>query len=212
MTEALREIEGSGSAQQIARVAARLFARQGYEATSVRQITDEAGVTKPTLYYHYGSKEGLAQALLTVPIRLLTERISRIVAEPGSAVDRLGEFLEIHFEFCREEPDRLRFLYALVFGPMGGGLAEEVCEHSCVMDALESRLVDRAVGEGWIAAADAGRFLVALKGGLVIHTLGHLYRGLNLEPGLGHQIVRDLLAGFGIEPSPARSDAGASIR
>ncbi len=210
MTEALKEIEGTGSAQQIARVAARLFAKQGYDATSVRQITDEAGVTKPTLYYHYGSKEGLAHALLTVPIRILSDRIQQIVESPGPAVERLGDFLEAHFDFCREEPDRLRFLYALVFGPMGGGLADEICEHSCVMDALEARLVERAVAAGCIRAEDSERFMVALKGNVVIHTLGHLYRGLNLPPHLGHQLVRDLLDGFGVSPESSSPGVGAT--
>ena len=40
----------------------------GFDATSVREIVEAAGVAKPTLYYYFGSKEGLAQALLTVPL------------------------------------------------------------------------------------------------------------------------------------------------
>ena len=41
---------------------------RGYDATPVRAIVEAAGVTKPTLYYHFGSKEGLAQALDPVPL------------------------------------------------------------------------------------------------------------------------------------------------
>ncbi len=48
----------------ILRVAARLFATRGFEATSVREIVEAAGVTKPTLYYYFGSKEGLATGAL----------------------------------------------------------------------------------------------------------------------------------------------------
>ena len=55
-------------ARHIARTAARLFAERGYDATSVREIVEAAGVAKPTLYYYFRSKEGLAQALLTVPL------------------------------------------------------------------------------------------------------------------------------------------------
>ena len=54
------------AAVHIARVAARLFATQGYDATSVREIVEGAGVAKPTLYYYYRSKEGLAKALVPV--------------------------------------------------------------------------------------------------------------------------------------------------
>ena len=42
----------------------KLFANRGYAGTSVLDITEEAKVTKPTLYYYYGNKEGLFQALV----------------------------------------------------------------------------------------------------------------------------------------------------
>src|SRR3954453_11473435 len=106
-------------ARQIARVAARLFATKGYDATSVRTIVEEAGVTKPTLYYHFGSKEGLAQSLLTVPMTELVAATRAIVEEAGDPVEALVRITEVHFAFCREDPDRARFLFALLFGPLG---------------------------------------------------------------------------------------------
>ncbi len=57
-------VESSEITRRIARVAAQLFATLGYDATSVRNIVEAAEVTKPTLYYHFQSKEGLAHALL----------------------------------------------------------------------------------------------------------------------------------------------------
>ena len=39
--------------------ALRLFTSKGFSATSVREIVESAGVTKPVLYYYFGSKEGL---------------------------------------------------------------------------------------------------------------------------------------------------------
>src|SRR5829696_2658863 len=84
-------------ARHIARVAARLFASHGYDATPVRAIVEAAGVTKPTLYYHYGSKEGLAQALLTVPISRLNDDLQKILDSPGGAVEKLVRTFEAHF-------------------------------------------------------------------------------------------------------------------
>ncbi len=45
--------------QQIFQAAARLFADQGYEGTSMDQIAEAAGVSKQTVYSHFGDKEGL---------------------------------------------------------------------------------------------------------------------------------------------------------
>ena len=118
--------ELNAAARQIARVAAGLFATQGYEATSVRMIVEAAGVAKPTLYYHFGSKEGLAQALLTLPMAVLADAMRTILEARGDPVEALVEIVEAHFVFCREDPDRARFFFALVFGPQGSELMVEI--------------------------------------------------------------------------------------
>ncbi len=41
-----------------------LFAEKGYEATSMREIAEQLGMTKPALYYHFDSKEDIVRALL----------------------------------------------------------------------------------------------------------------------------------------------------
>ena len=38
-----------------------LFAAYGYDGVGVQQICDAAGVTKPTLYHHFGNKRGLLE-------------------------------------------------------------------------------------------------------------------------------------------------------
>src|SRR5690349_10310378 len=128
-TTAVRSGTGTGTsevARHIARVAAQLFATRGYDATPVREIVEAAGVTKPTLYYHYGSKEGLAQALLTEPITRLNENLRKILDGPGDAVAKLVGTFEAHFASCREDPERMRFFFALYFGPGARGLLEEM--------------------------------------------------------------------------------------
>src|SRR3712207_3122396 len=118
MAWAPEKVEQSEVARHIARVAARLFATQGYDATPVRAIVEAAGVTKPTLYYHFGSKEGLAQALLTVPMSGLDQGLRKILEEEADPIAMLERTFETHFAFCREDPDRSRFVFALFFGPL----------------------------------------------------------------------------------------------
>jgi len=40
-----------------------LFSAKGYEGVSVSELTEAAGITKPTLYYYFGSKEGVFEAV-----------------------------------------------------------------------------------------------------------------------------------------------------
>lgn len=50
--------------EKILQVAAKLFVRQGYTATSVNQIAEEAGIGKATVYHHFPDKQAIIQAIL----------------------------------------------------------------------------------------------------------------------------------------------------
>ncbi|MEW6332658.1 MAG: helix-turn-helix domain-containing protein, partial [Thermodesulfobacteriota bacterium] len=50
--------------EKLLRAALTLFTRRGYSATTVRELVAAAGVTKPVLYYYFGSKEGLFLELM----------------------------------------------------------------------------------------------------------------------------------------------------
>ncbi|MFC1406875.1 MULTISPECIES: TetR/AcrR family transcriptional regulator [Streptacidiphilus] len=45
--------------------AAQVFARQGYDATTVREIADAAGILAGSLYYHFDSKESMLDEILS---------------------------------------------------------------------------------------------------------------------------------------------------
>lgn len=49
--------------QQIPEVALKLFADKGYQATSMREIAEQLGMTKAALYYHFDSKEAIVREL-----------------------------------------------------------------------------------------------------------------------------------------------------
>lgn len=75
--------------QAILDSALTLFYEKGYDAVGVQQIVDAAGVTKPTLYYYFGSKQGLLSCLLE-------EQFSR---------------LETQMEKVKDAPRRMRCFY-----------------------------------------------------------------------------------------------------
>ena len=192
-------------ATHVARAAARLFAARGYDATSVREIVEAAGVTKPTLYYHFGSKEGLAQALLTRPMNGLIDQLGRIVDGESDPRAMMAAILDAHFAFCLEDPDRCRFLYALFFGPLASSLANEVAGIGQQFDAIWERAARRFAECGLVPSDKIPALTAHLRGLSVIYTVDHLYRGQELGPDLGARLVDDLLNGF-LRPSPSRSE------
>jgi AcrR family transcriptional regulator len=183
-------------ARHIARVAARLFASQGYDGTSVREIVEGAGVAKPTLYYYFRSKEGLAKALVSVPMSNLVDQLRQIVTTERDPVHCLERILEAHFAFCREDPDRSRFLYALIFGPPG---SESAIDTECCKDDLvrwTEAAVRRLAEAGIIRRERVDACTTMCRGMIVISTLDFLYGEKPLGQDRARVLVSDLLRGF----------------
>jgi AcrR family transcriptional regulator len=63
--------------QNILDSALMLFSAKGYEGVAISELTSVAGITKPTLYYYFGSKEGLFDAVC----RENYSRLNRVIAE-----------------------------------------------------------------------------------------------------------------------------------
>ena len=56
------EAPGGSTRERIQSIALELFAEQGYEKTSLREIAERLGVTKAALYYHFKSKEDIVRS------------------------------------------------------------------------------------------------------------------------------------------------------
>lgn len=78
--------------QRLLDAATALFIQKGYAATSVREIIAAAATTRPSLYYYFGNKEGLRQALVGPAVDRIGETITQWAAEPGAARARLLQF------------------------------------------------------------------------------------------------------------------------
>lgn len=95
--------------EQILDVAERLFAEGGFGATSMRAITNEAGVNLAAVNYHFGSKDGLVQAIFERRLRPMNEeRLRRLRAlerdhDGAIPLDRLvGAFVAPALELSRD--------------------------------------------------------------------------------------------------------------
>jgi len=75
--------------------AARLFARHGYDGTSISMLVDELGVTRPTLYSRVPSKRALFDALYAPQGAPPLDRLRGLVRLQLAALDALHESMEL---------------------------------------------------------------------------------------------------------------------
>lgn len=92
---------GSDTRERILDAAEALFAAQGFDATSMRMITGRAGVNLAAVNYHFGSKQGLFEAVFHRRITQLndarTRSMDRLEALAGGGVIKPSQILEGFF-------------------------------------------------------------------------------------------------------------------
>lgn len=109
--------------EKIVSAALRLFCEKGYEATSVREIVEAVGVTKPVLYYYFKNKDELFRHIIEAALHPFDEAQTEICSRAGTPFwDKLEELVELHIHWAVVDPDRVRFLHAIFFS----GLYKEV--------------------------------------------------------------------------------------
>ncbi|GAB6061830.1 TetR/AcrR family transcriptional regulator [Deferrisoma palaeochoriense] len=100
--------------EQIFAVGARLFARRGYERTTLQDVADALGVTKPAFYYYYRSKEDLLYEILSFSMDRVTEDIEAALALDAPPEERVREWIRRYVGFFTSHPNELTLLSTAV--------------------------------------------------------------------------------------------------
>ena len=101
--------------QAILDSALTLFYEKGYDAVGVQQIVDAAGVTKPTLYYYFGSKQGLLSCLLEEQFSRLETQMEQVKDAPEKIQDKLYHTARIFLNGASAEPEFYLMMLALFY-------------------------------------------------------------------------------------------------
>jgi AcrR family transcriptional regulator len=80
---------GSGRREQILVAAVALFAEKGFHATSVRDITQQVGMSKAGLYSSFDSKEAILEEIYSSVIDGMLEEVQEIAAQEGRPAEKL---------------------------------------------------------------------------------------------------------------------------
>jgi AcrR family transcriptional regulator len=87
-------------------VAARIFARRGYDATSLQDIANELGILKGSLYYYINTKGDLLAHLLRNAHEQGLRNIQPIAEGPGDPIDRLARMIRTHARYVCTDRER----------------------------------------------------------------------------------------------------------
>lgn len=110
---------GEATRTLLLEVAGQLFARQGYEATTSKQVCEAAGVNQASISYHFGSREGLYAAVLVHAHDqfISLETLSSIAADEVDARTKLSRIIDTLVLDHREQNWRMPLLFRAMMQP-----------------------------------------------------------------------------------------------
>jgi AcrR family transcriptional regulator len=178
--------------------AARLFAEKGYNGVSMREISERSNVSKPTLYYYFGSKEGIYRQLLDEGIRHCTSHFKEILAMTIPVKEKLVMIVDALFEDALNYPDLTKFFINLFMISeklefLGQYHAEAVDQTQMINEVLQE-----GIRSGELTSDTDPGLVADILVGTIAHLIWHqmMVRKHILTRDVSEKIVRTILNGI----------------
>ncbi|MFC0113699.1 TetR/AcrR family transcriptional regulator [Kibdelosporangium aridum] len=125
-TERRRRMPRADRERQMMTIAEAVFSERGYAATSMDEIADRVGVSKPMIYEYFGSKEGLLVACIRQVRTELRERTAQSVIGAASPEEALRKGLQTFFRFTDDHRRSWELLLRTETAVVGAAAVAEI--------------------------------------------------------------------------------------
>jgi AcrR family transcriptional regulator len=164
--------DGSVVRRTIEEKALQVFAEKGYHAASIREIVEAAGVTAPTLYYHFGSKEGLFRHLVQQLTHQMTEEMEHVGRSLGSIREQLLALTHAYIHALRERPMEVRFMHRVMHGQIYQSHPQQLLENDQPDGGgALPRLMESAMARGELRSARPELLVNAFMGAMTMYII-----------------------------------------
>jgi TetR/AcrR family transcriptional regulator len=99
--------------QKIFLSAAQLFSQKGYNGVSMRELAEHSGISKPTIYYYFGSKEGIYSSLVESGLSYGESYLKEILIRSIPVREKLVLLTKFNFDQSMEHREFAKFLLSM---------------------------------------------------------------------------------------------------
>ncbi len=184
MTTKSRAIEAASNA----------FASRGFAGTSLDELARELGFTKQTILYHFGSKDGLLEAVVVDAVDQLIEQLTQAVTDVDVGWPRVESVVRAAFALAISEPHLLGLLREV--SRLGSPRSDVVLELLAPLVSAAVNTLTEGMAEGVFRRSDARILLVSAYAAVtgVVTDAGALSAvGLELDLRVAAQLRRVVL-------------------
>ncbi|WP_309070709.1 TetR/AcrR family transcriptional regulator [Arthrobacter sp.] len=160
---------------RLLRAAAELLANSAGAPVSTRQITQLAGVSAPTLYHHFGDKEGLFDAVVSAGFEEYVAG-ERDFAPSGQPLEDIRRMWDNHVQFGLNQPE----LYLVMFGNIRPESRPAIVADA---EALMEEMLNKAAAAGQLSVQprEAARSILAANVGVTLMLIAEPVVDRNLD-------------------------------
>jgi AcrR family transcriptional regulator len=141
--------------ERLLECALTLFAAQGYHATTVREIIEAAGVTRPVLYYYCDNKEDLFKRVVHWTHDDPYDELERLLAETTGPVNQLRTIIRGTFLFCASDSRIPQLMFQITYGSAASALAEFMNQFAQRRFSMIVRVIQQGIDAGDLRPNDA---------------------------------------------------------
>ena len=198
--------------ERLLEAARQLFARDGFDAAGVRDITARAHANLGAITYHFGSKEALYHAVIQRFATPLADRLAAISREPGPPLERLAAAARAFLEHIWSHPEMPRLILRELASdrPLPPPVAQVIRRN------LESftRIITEGQADGTIRPGEPHLFAMSIAGQPLFLALARraIREAIGTDPGdpamrslIAEHVIGNLRAAFA---GPAAAAAG----
>ena len=150
--------------EAVLRAAVRMFNAHGFHATSLDDVAESLGISKPTIYHYLGNKEQVLIECVTRGLEPLRSAAEQARAQAGSGLERLRRFL---IDYARTNMDDFgRCMVRTGDELLSPASAASIRARKREIDATLRALIAEGIADGSIAPVDVKMSAFALAGAL----------------------------------------------
>ena len=183
---------------KIFRVAARLFSEKGYNGVSMREISEKSGVTKPTIYYHFGNKEQIYRELVETGLAHIFSSLESIRAMNIPVKEKLVLIAQGFFRMSREFPEFVKFYLGLGIASDSAPFYETFKKETEKQKRVLIRLIQEGKESGEFGPTVSPELAVGIFSGTLAHFIWQQFRTRKriLSDHLAEEIIDILFRGL----------------
>lgn len=179
-------------------VAAHLFAKKGFNGVSMREISEQSGVSKPTIYYYFGSKEGIYKELVDTGLAHIFAALEDIRDQNILVRDKLVLFLKGLFRLCLKFPEFANFMLNLTYSSENISFLKKWKDETDRRGKILVNMIEEGVDSGEFGAGANPQLAADIVWGVTAHFIWQQLSSKKriLSDQLAEQIIEMLFKGF----------------